>query len=77
MLPRLQAEKQLLTIEAVLVPHMKPADSARVVGRYQRRFQRAKPKSLTEELIGAGFKTVFVPKTPEKGHGTRPDETRG
>lgn len=63
MLPELAAERQLLAIEAVSVPHMKPDAVDRVVGRYKRMLapREERPRSLLDAFQRAGFKVVYEP----------------
>jgi hypothetical protein len=63
MLAPLQAERQLLAIEASTVPHLKPEDARRVLERHTRilRPKEARAKNLTSALLGAGVQVVEVP----------------
>jgi hypothetical protein len=62
MLPQLQAERQLLAIEAASVPHMEQRSRAKVIGRYERHARDAtRAKSTFEALIQAGVPVHDVP----------------
>lgn len=61
MLGPLTAGRQLLAIEAVSVPRMKPDAANAVIARYRRRFSRERAPSVTEQLMGA-MKVRLVPK---------------
>lgn len=60
MLAPLQAERQLLAIEVISVPHMKQDAIGRLLGRLQRRARRERPKTVAEQLMGA-MKVNYVP----------------
>lgn len=84
MLAPLQAERQLLAIEASTVPHLKPEDARRVIERHTRvlRPKESRAQSLTGALLGAGVRMVEVPavkpsQPPRDGHGRREGVTHG
>jgi hypothetical protein len=60
MLAPLKAEQQLLTIEAVSVPHMKPDAVGRLLGRLGRRARREPPKPVAAQLM-EHMKVNYVP----------------
>jgi len=67
MLPQLQAEKQLLAIEASSFGEMKPADRASTLRRLMARVDgRKRPKSAVEALMGAGIAVTHVPTTRKR-----------
>lgn len=67
MLPRLQAEQQLLAIEVAAVPHMKPEEARKVMRRYRRQLEgvHTEKKSASDALLDAfqqaGFPVVHEP----------------
>ncbi len=66
MLPELQAERQLLAIEAASVPHMTDKSRTSVIGRWERlsRGAAAHAKSAVEALLQSGIPVRYVP-TPK------------
>jgi hypothetical protein len=63
MLPQLEAERQLLAIEAACVPHMTQQAGAGVLRRYEQRLGGdASRKSALEALTAAGIQIVREPK---------------
>lgn len=72
-MPALQAERQLLAIEAAMTPHMKPDDARAVTRRHVARMrppEQRKPKGMAVELLdafrSAGFKVEQTPKGRDK-----------
>lgn len=67
MLTPLKAEQQLLLIEAVAVPNMKPDAAGRLISRLGRQARREKPPSVAEQLMKA-MPVVYEP-TPKEPDG--------
>lgn len=63
MLPELEAQQQLLAIEAAAVPHMKPEAAGRVMRRYVDRIRprETKARSLHGALMQAGIRVIETP----------------
>jgi hypothetical protein len=65
MLPELQAERQLLAIEAATMahPNLEPRVRAAVLSRYQRRLEgrSARAKTAAEALGGLGIPVIHEP----------------
>lgn len=67
MLGPLTAGRQLLAIEAVAVPRMKPDAAGQILARYRRRFARERRLSTAEQLMqGMRVREVPTKKKPKK-----------
>lgn len=60
-LPQLQAERQLLAIEASSVPHVTENVRKKIVGRLLRRVRREKPRTAGEALATLPIPVVYEP----------------
>jgi hypothetical protein len=78
MLPQLQAERQLLAIEAASVPHMEKSSRSSLIDRYiaRARGEAVRAKSFVEALMAEGVRVVQVPASKRPGKATGRAGTR-
>jgi hypothetical protein len=73
MLPELQAERQLLAIEAASVPHLKQEKAGQLIDRWVRRARGITAgKSVSQALMESGIPIRLIPpRRPTGQPGTR------
>jgi hypothetical protein len=81
MLPEIQAEQQLLAIEAASLPHMKDEDRRGIFARYQSRLRglgKAQPRSAHQALMQARIrvKRTKLKKRPKQSW-DKPGQVKG
>lgn len=78
MLPQLQAERQLLAIEAAAMPHMKAESQQRILANLQRIGEpdQTPVKATSSDLAAMGISVEYVDAEGNPvSDGTRADET--